>query len=142
MTDYPLAQDIMNNSLPRLKPEDDLYKAIGILMLENMSAAPVINERDEIQGMLSEKGCMKVLSQDFFYHSPGGEKVKDFMTPVKESVTPNTDIFKVAEIFMKGNVRILPVLDGKKLVGQIRRSEVLKKILNTSVKHQKGAKVI
>ena len=36
-----------------------------------------------------------------------------------------TDLFSVADTFMRHNYRRMPVVDGKKLVGQISRRDVL-----------------
>ena len=50
------------------------------------------------------------------------------MTKVVATVEPNTDLFSVADIFLKHNYRRMPVIKGKKLVGQISRRDVLRAI--------------
>ena len=42
-----------------------------------------------------------------------------------KTVALETDIFVVADLFLKNHFRRVPVLNGKKLVGQISRCDVL-----------------
>ena len=62
---------------------------------------------------------------------PGGP-VSKFMTDVVLTVIPNSDLFSVADIFLKNNFRRMPVVEGKKLVGQISRRDVLRAIQDST----------
>ena len=59
-----------------------------------------------------------------FHELPGGT-VSRYMTEDVKTVAPETDIFVVADLFLKNHFRRVPVLNGKKLVGQISRCDVL-----------------
>ena len=123
----PIVKNYMTTDLITLKDEMDVYFAIGLLLKNNISGAPVIDNNDNLSGILSEKDCLRVFANGSFYNMPGGE-VSRFMTKVVATVEPNTDLFSVADIFLKHNYRRMPVVKGKKLVGQISRRDVLRAI--------------
>ena len=123
----PIVKNYMTTNLIALKDEMDVYFAIGLLLKNNISGAPVIDNNDNLSGILSEKDCLRVFANGSFYNMPGGE-VSRFMTKVVATVEPNTDLFSVADIFLKHNYRRMPVVKGKKLVGQISRRDVLRAI--------------
>ena len=123
----PIVKNYMTTDLITLKDEMDVYFAIGLLLKNNISGAPVIDNNDNLSGILSEKDCLRVFANGSFHNMPGGE-VSRFMTKIVATVEPNTDLFSVADIFLKHNYRRMPVVKGKKLVGQISRRDVLRDI--------------
>ena len=50
--------DYMTTQLVTFKPETDLFKAISVFSESNISGAPVVNDRGELIGMLSEVDCL------------------------------------------------------------------------------------
>ena len=123
----PIVKNYMTTNLITLKDEMDVYFAIGLLLKNIISGAPVIDKNNNLSGILSEKDCLRVFANGSFHNMPGGE-VSRFMTKVVATVEPNTDLFSVADIFLKHNYRRMPVIQGKILVGQISRRDVLRAI--------------
>ena len=123
----PIVKNYMTTDLITLKDEMDVYFAIGLLLKNNISGAPVIDKNNNLSGILSEKDCLRVFANGSFHNMPGGE-VSRFMTKVVATVEPNTDLFSVADIFLKHNYRRMPVVEGKKIVGEISRRDVLRAI--------------
>ena len=109
----------------------DVYFAIGLLLKNRISGAPVIDDDNNLLGILSEKDCLRIFANGSFYDMPGGP-VSKFMTEMVSTVKPNSDLFSVADIFLKHNFRRMPVVEGKKLVGQISRRDVLKAIQDST----------
>jgi CBS domain-containing protein len=109
----------------------DVYFAIGLLLKNNISGAPVIDNDNNLCGILSEKDCLRIFANGSFYDMPGGS-VSQFMTDVVSTVEPTSDLFSVADKFLKHNFRRMPVVKGKKLVGQIRRRDVLRAIQDST----------
>ena len=127
----PIVKNYMTTRLITLSKDMDVYFAIGLLLKNRISGAPVTDNNDHLVGILSEKDCLRIFANGSFYNMPGGA-VSRFMTKAVATVSPETDLFSVADIFLKHNYRRLPVVKGKKLVGQISRRDVLRAIQDSS----------
>ena len=124
MNKKPVVKHYMTTRLITLSENMDVYFAIGLLLKNKISGAPVINDEDNLVGILSEKDCLRVFANGSFHNMPGGAVI-NFMTKAVATVTPEMDLFMVADIFLKHNYRRMPVVDGKKVIGQISRRDIL-----------------
>ncbi len=129
------AADYMVTNLITLRENMNVYFAIGLLLKNNISGAPVVDEDNNLIGILSEKDCLRIFADISYQNMPvsktimlGRGTVEQFMTISVSTVESNTNLFKVAETFLQNNFRRIPVLKKNKLVGQISRRDVLKAI--------------
>ena len=127
-TKTPTARDLMTKKLISFQPDDDVYMAIDALLKNRISGAPVI-DKGRLAGVLSENDCLKVLAHKSFEQMPRA-KVRDYMSPGQDcrTIGPDTDIFKIADIFLREKFRRLPVVDDGIVVGQVSRKDVLQYI--------------
>jgi CBS domain-containing protein len=117
----------MTADLVCFTPETDLAKAIDQLLQHRISGAPVINERKQLVGILSEGDCLKgALTGSYFEEA--AIKVSDVMSLSVDTVDVDADIVTVAERFVQSGRRRFPVVDGGKLVGQISRRDILRAV--------------
>ena len=121
------AEDCMVRELVTAHPETDAYDAIALLLKHRISGMPVVDEAGKLVGVLSERDCLKTLL-DAQYHNLPTALVKDLMSTDIRTVSPETDILKIAELFLHEKFRRLPVVDKGLLVGQISRRDVLRAI--------------
>ena len=131
MEHIPVVKNYMITRLITLTRDMDVYFAIGLLLKNKISGAPVIDDDNNLVGILSEKDCLRIFANGSFYDMPGGP-VSKFMTDVVLTVKPNSDLFSVADVFLQNNFRRMPVVEGKKLVGQISRRDVLRAIQDST----------
>ena len=131
----PMAKQYMTTDLITLEKDMNVYYAIGILLNNNISGAPVIDENKKLIGILSEKDCLEVFAEssqsDIAISSAislGRGTVEQFMTKSISTIKADDDLYLVVDIFLKNNFRRLPVLENEKLVGQISRRDILKAI--------------
>ena len=120
-------REIMAKNLITCTGDEDIYSAIDKLLNEGISGAPVVDENDQLVGILSQKDCIRVLANGVFHSRPAGP-VRDYMTEVVMTIDPDTDIFTVADLFLNNVYRRLPVVEDDKVVGQVSRRDVLKAI--------------
>jgi len=130
-----LVKAFMAKELITFTPDMDVNKAMFKLIENKISGAPVIDQNGKLVGILSEHNCMQVVVNSHYYNMPGGQ-VRDFMTKEVKTVSPEMDIIKLAELFMQTNYRRFPVVEGKNLVGQISRRDILKAVLALIENHQ------
>ncbi|MBD3676764.1 MAG: CBS domain-containing protein [Planctomycetaceae bacterium] len=119
------AKDIMQTRLVTLDPEMDVFDAIGFLLRNRISGAPVIDGNGEFVGVFSEKGSMDVVIESAYSQLPT-TRVLSFMDADRGRVIhEHTDLLTVARIFLETPYRRLVVLRDEKVVGQISRRDVL-----------------
>ena len=125
--DVPVVRDFMTSPVITVTADMEAHEAIGLLLKHRISGAPVV-EMDgmdkRLVGIISEKDFLAILTGGAFYDQEPS-KVADFMKTECLTVEPDTDLFTVADIFMKVHYRRLPVVEDGRLVGIVSRRDVL-----------------
>ena len=122
-----LIKDYMATNLSTFTPEMEISEAIKFLNTHKISGAPVVDERGNLAGMLSEKDCLKVALQSGYYEDWVGGSVSEYMTVNVETVPDTASVVDLADKFLKSAYKRYPVLNEEgDLVGQISRSDVLR----------------
>lgn len=121
-----LVEDYMSRNLITFKEEQKVIEVMETLVQNRISGAPVVNDDDELVGIISDGDCMKQISESRYFNMPVGDLlVKDYMSRDVATTTPDANIFDVANLFYKHNCRRFPVLQDGKLIGQISRKDIL-----------------
>ncbi len=139
-----LARDIMTTRLITLDPDMDVFHGIKVLVKNKISGAPVVDSHQTLLGVFSEKCCMKVLI-DAAYDGLPTNQIGKFMDDDPTTISPETDLLSIAQIFLTTPRRRLPVVEGQKLVGQVSRRDVIvaaSKIMTLDKNHQPPKKVL
>tara|TARA_A100001035_G_scaffold271094_1_gene258877 strand:- start:583 stop:987 length:405 start_codon:yes stop_codon:yes gene_type:complete len=124
-------KDFMATNLITFLPQTPIEVAIGTFLKNKISGAPVINEKNELIGVISEKDCMRTL-MEYSYHNDLGGLVEDYMSEKLEKINVYDTISQVADKFIQSRCRRFPVMDGNRLVGQISRRDILRAIFQLS----------
>ena len=124
----PIVQDFMVDAPVVFKLGDEIYSVMKSLLAHKVTGAPVLAESGDIAGFISEKDCLKVVALNAYHGGRRGGKVEDYMTgqSVLTTVTPQTGLYKVAQMFLALPYKKLLVVDEEKLLGLVRRSVVLR----------------
>lgn len=120
-----LAGDIMVTKLVTLSPQMDAFQAIQLLLQYKISGAPVVDNDRTLLGVFSERCSMSVLLESAYNQMPTTE-VFAFMDTDVRTISEETDLLSIAQIFQNTHYRRLPVLRNGKLVGQISRRDLLR----------------
>lgn len=120
-------RDHMATNLITFRREQTIEEVVAALTEANISGAPVINEKKELLGIISEGDCLKALMSEKYHNHPStGLRVEDCMVSKPIHVSPDIDIFEVAKMFLELRVRRFPVLDESgKVIGQISQKDAL-----------------
>lgn len=141
MAEIYKVRDYMDKTFLTLSAEMDVYHAIDLLLEEGQTSAVVCDEHKKIVGILSEKDCLKLLTGGSYYQMPGG-KVKDYMTSDVFCIPAYTDIFEVADMFLKHYFRRIVIKDeSDKILGQITRRDLLRIIKELHLREEKDPKI-
>ena len=122
----------MAGHLVTFKPDTEIMDAIHELVHHRIAGAPVVDDKGDLVGMLSELDCMKVALNAGYYGDWGGP-VSDYMTTAVESVDAEMNIVDLAQKFLDSGYRRFPVLRNNRLVGQISRRDALRALNELAV---------
>jgi CBS-domain-containing membrane protein len=121
-----LAADLMQRKVFALSPEWTLERGVHDLLRHGFSGAPVVDAQHRLVGVLSEANCLEILAADAFHDTPSG-LVADAMHREVVTVRPETDVFRLVQLFRENPYRRLPVVDGDgRMVGLITRRDLLR----------------
>lgn len=123
------ARDFMVTKLVTLRPEMDVIRAVQLLLKNRISGAPVVDNEGNYLGIFSEKCSLNVLLDAAYEQLPSNE-VRMFMDTEARTISPDTLLLSIAQVFLLTPYRRLPVLDEGQLVGQVSRRDVLRASLD------------
>ncbi len=118
-------RDYMSDNLITLDSETDILQAAHILIKNQLSGAPVVDNSGKLVGILTERDVL-ALAVQAYYHGTLGGIAKDHMTAEPQSVGPDASLLDVAQLFIKGRFHRFPVVDDGRLIGVISRSDVMR----------------
>lgn len=126
-----LVSDYMTKNLITFREDQPIKEVIEILIKHKISGGPVVNDNNELVGIISEGDCMKQLSESRYYNLPIEEnnKVQKAMVKEVETIDGNMNIFEAVNKFLKSKRRRFPIVENGKLIGQISQKDVLKAAL-------------
>lgn len=137
------ASDIMTRELVVVPPDCPMAVVAKTMIDNHISGVPVVDD-GKLVGIVTENDLLRraelkterqrprwlhfltsdaVLLAD--YIKSHGQTAGDVMTPYVLTVSPDTPIVEIAEIFGSRHVKRVPVLDGEKLVGIVSRANLV-----------------
>ena len=135
---YPSVTKFMATKLITFTPDMDIRAVIDTLVKKKITGAPVLNEKKQLVGMISEADCLHVLLDGPYNKEPAKSgTVGDFMSKSVRTIEADKTILDAAYEFVNAGFKRLPVVENGVLVGQISRSDVLRAIqkIKPVVKH-------
>jgi len=115
--------------------DTDIFEAIHILLQRKVSGGTVINEKDEVVGVISELDCLKAIINTGYYHEGGGT-VGDFMSTENiEYMDYHTSLIDAAQTLLTKRYRRMPIVEHGKFVGQISARSVLQAFKDSMTAH-------
>lgn len=127
-----LVSDYMTTKLITFNAEDSLDRVISLLIKNKISGGPVVNEKNELIGIISETDCIKHISESKYYNMPSdtNNTVGKYMVTDVDTIDKDMNIFDAAFKFLASRRRRFPVVDSRGiLIGQLSQKDVLKAAL-------------
>ena len=123
-----LVKDFMADNLVMFFPDQPIYDAMTQLVDKRVSGGPVVDQRGNLVGILSEKDCFNV-ALTAAYHDQWEGTVSQFMSTQVKTVDPDMPMIELVERFLQAPYRRYPVVKDNRLVGQINRRDALRALL-------------
>lgn len=119
--------DYMTRNLITFTPDQTIESVMQALIKHRISGGPVVNEKHELIGIISEGDCIKQISESRYYNLPMQDQtIEKHMATNIETIDGNMNIFDAANKFLNAKRRRFPIVENGKLVGQISQKDVLK----------------
>jgi CBS domain-containing protein len=130
-----LTIDLINQNIPRLKPEDSLKKALQLISDFKVTHLPVVAD-DKFLGLVSEDDLLDVEGQNVFM-----ENMQEYMVP---AAVPKTAHFLIAvNCSIQFDTNVVPVTDAENTyVGAITTSDLLKALGNFAGANEIGGIIV
>lgn len=138
-------RDIMTRKVHTVSPETPVKEVARILADQRVSGVPVVDAQQRVVGIISESdflhrretgterrqswwlefiGDSRTLARE--YAKSHGVRAEEVMTAPAVTVTSDSDLSKVADLFDSKRIKRAPVVDGGKLVGIISRGDFVR----------------
>ena len=123
--------DYMSTKLRTFTQDQNIMEVMEILVKYKISGGPVVNDHNELVGIISEGDCLKQISDSRYHNMPMDEAtVEKHMVRDVETIDGNMNVFDAANQFLKAKRRRFPIVKDGKLVGLISQKDILKAALN------------
>jgi len=123
-------RDCMSTNIVLFKKDHSVIEVVEKLIKYRISGGPVVNDKNEVIGIISEGDCIKQISESRYYNMPmEATTIEKYMTTSVETISPDENLFDVAEKFLNSKRRRFPVVENKKIVGVISQKDVLRTAL-------------
>jgi CBS domain-containing protein len=122
--------DFMSRDLITFRPNQTVTEVVESLIRNKISGGPVVNENNELVGIISEGDCLKQISDSRYYNMPmDQDTVEQRMIKNVDTLDGNMNVFDAANVFLESKHRRFPIVENGKLVGQISQKDILKAAL-------------
>jgi predicted transcriptional regulator len=148
------AKELMSDNVITVTGETPVRKLAKILSDNKISGVPVVDDQGEVIGAVTESDLIDqnkkvhiptvvaILDSFIFLESPekmeqelkkmAGIKVADIFAHETITVQQNTPLDEIATLMAEKKIHTLPVLQDKKLVGVIGKSDIIRTIASGS----------
>lgn len=122
-----LVADYMTTDLITFSPEHSIYEAMQTLLKYKISGAPVVNDKNELIGILSEGDCLKELVKGKYDNQINNAGiVEDHMTTEVTTINERMGMLEAAHFFLDRRFRRFPVVKNGKLIGLLTQTDVMR----------------
>jgi CBS domain-containing protein len=141
------ARDVMVSPVITLKPTDMVREAAKLFLERHISAAPVVDDRGKVIGIVSEGDLLhrveagtetrrpwwlrilaseETVAQD--YIKARAHRVENVMTRDVVTVSPDTPLQEVANLLESKRIKRVPVVSNGQLVGIVSRANIIQAV--------------
>ncbi len=156
-----VVEAIMHSEIYCLPDSASVSDAVRLMLEKNVSSLPLLDEKGSVSGLVSDGDILRYLSKHsdmltdpvsaITYILSTGQENKDFDEQFEElmhmpvsllasssvvSVDLHDDIRDICRILGANHVKKVPVMDGDKIVGVIKRSDIFRHALDSYLHKQ------
>ncbi|HWO74827.1 MAG TPA: CBS domain-containing protein [Bacillus sp. (in: firmicutes)] len=114
-------KDLMTKDVAYCTLLDNVYE-VAVKMKElNVGAIPIVNNEQQLAGMITDRD---IVIRGVAEKHPGSTKVENIMSDKLVTINPDASIDEAIQLMKENQVRRIPVVENKKLVGILALGDV------------------
>jgi len=131
-------RDIMTQRVPSVAPDTPVRDAVDLMIRRQLRALPVVGEKDEVLGIISEWDVMRALLPHIPRASgaesgeavavPGHLKVREIMSRSVLCISEELGVDEAANTMINKDVEQFPVVSEGRLTGFLTRGDIIRKL--------------
>ncbi len=114
--------EIMRSDIVKLRPEDNLKKALHIMNENNVNGAPIVDENGTLVGMIVKADIYRFLMEEGHYDTCPLDWV---MTKKVITASKNEKISEVAARLRENDIIAIPIVDNDVLEGIVSIEDIM-----------------
>lgn len=122
------AEQIMTSPVITLSPDNTVEQAFNLFHQHKFRHVPVITTDQRLQGIISDRDILKILGNT--RDEDKKAKISTVMTTKVLTAIRKTDVRYITRLFVENRIGSMPVMDERKLVGMITRTDILKAVIS------------
>jgi CBS domain-containing protein/mannitol/fructose-specific phosphotransferase system IIA component (Ntr-type) len=134
-----VVRDIMSHAVAAVSPSTPVRDALDLMVQRRMRALPVVGEKQEVLGIISEWDIMRGLlphvprvgQETGSAAVPASLKVKDIMTRSVLCISEELGLEEAANMMINKDVEQFPVTSEGKLTGFLTRGDIIRKLFGS-----------
>jgi CBS domain-containing protein len=115
------AKDIMNASIVTVDPDDTIEEVMSRMIRLGISGLPVVDIAGQLLGVITEFDLLDLVWDP----NSSQNKAYNYMTRDVRTVSEDTDVVDVADLFQALAIRRILVMRDKQVVGIISRRDLI-----------------
>lgn len=120
---------VMRTEFPTLRLEMPIREAVALFVNSGWSAAPVVDDKGALVGIMSQKDCFRSALNASYYQQWSGTVAEHYSHEV-DTLDVETDLVSAAQCFIDKPFRAYPVTRHGLLVGMLNRDDLLRAFLH------------
>jgi CBS domain-containing protein len=121
-----MVEQIMHSDIVKLKPEDNLKKALETINATRVNGAPVVDNDDKLVGIIVKADIYRFLMEEGHYETCPVDWV---MTKKVITASKNEEIGKVAARLRENDIIAIPIVDDGVLEGIVSIEDIVDYII-------------
>lgn len=117
-----MISEIMHSDIIKIRPEDDLKKALDIMNNNKVNGAPVVDKDGKLVGMIVKADIYRFLMEQGHYETCPVDWV---MTKKVITAYKDEEIVKIAERLRENDIIAIPVIDNDVLEGMVSIEDIM-----------------
>jgi acetoin utilization protein AcuB len=139
-----IIEEIMKTDVAKLLPTDTITDAIGLMEARKIRHIPIVDQEGHLVGLVTVAKIRDATPSIFHANEHPEDMKKPLETIMEKNVItghPLDFVEEVAGLFYEHKISCIPIIQGRKLVGIVTETDLLRTMVELTGAHQPGSQI-